>query len=147
MHINGGTEFLARSPPTVEHSLLSRLLAAEKAERQDARRQGHTRPVVSAAAKKGRPSCLKGLSVKSSKHTFTPRRRLVTKTDPRASVSCMSRTGAVSGPAQQMLQQTRRQPTCLQPASVLLPTKRLLQKTTPVEGINCKKHRDINYYD
>ena len=69
---NCGIVFLSADPPMVEASLVSTLMASDKLERQQARKVGHTRPIVGAAAKKGGPSCLKGVSTACAKRRYAP---------------------------------------------------------------------------
>ena len=137
--VNCGIEFLSRRPPPIEATLLSTLRSVEKEERQQARKKGHTRPIVSSAAQRGRPSCLKGLSSERMKRLCVPHRRLGSKTDPRNSASCASRP-VLGGGLERLMSVPARTLQCTQQALPLQPTKRLQAKTTPTESCMFKRH-------
>ena len=142
-----GMTFLACRRVRIDSAVLSSLLSTEKVARQQARKQGHTRPVVESAAKRGRSSCLKGLSVRQAKLALAPRRRLTIKTDPRAAASCVRSVGSARPPAESLANRRCQHIKCLQGVSSLLSVKRFWTKTTPSEGISFKKHRPVDQDD
>ena len=144
---NCGMIFIARNPSCIDSAVLSSLFAAEKVARQQARKQGHTRPTVESAAKRGTPSCLKGWSARRSKLALLPRKRLSVKTDPRATASCVRCVGSAGPPAECQANRPCQHAQCLEGVSSLLPVKRLWAKTTPIEGISFKKHHGVNQDD
>ena len=143
---NCGIVFLSADPPMVEAYLLSTFMASDKLERQQARKLGHTRPIVGAAAKKGGPSCLKGVSTACVKRRYAPHRRLGGKADPRHSPACRQGSLASRNCVQHTAGQAARMPRVQQDVA-LLPLKRLSCKTTPVEGGLFKRHRGTDYSD
>ena len=144
---NCGIVFLSADPRMVESSLFSTLMASDKLERQQARKLGHTRPIVGAAAKKGGPSCLKGVSTACAKRRCAPHRRLGGKTDPRHSPACRQGSLANRNCEQHAARQAARKPPHIYIyiyVSADLSKRRACQSSQPILSLSLSLSLSLN---